>query len=284
MDVRVRAMSAFYSHEEADDNNNRAAKALGEDLGTASQLKLRVASIIAGDVAGRVIAAVTRNHIRHRGVWFDVGSPDFTPRVRAQIFWGIYESAETRMIKSLLGGSTAVIELGSSLGITANHIASQMAPHGNLICVEANPRLIPGLHKRISPWTDTLKVDVIHAAITGDCGTAALALASQTFGSRLADYWEAADTVDVPSLTLREIVRRTGLQEFDLVSDIEGAEATFLIQDPGIMACCRRAVIELHESTVDGRLILIPDLMRAAVAAGFRVEAIHGPVVALRRC
>jgi FkbM family methyltransferase len=277
-------VSALYSHEQANGNDNKVTNSAGKEFRTASQVKLRVASILAGDVAGRVIAAVTRNHIRHRGIWFDVGSPDFTPRVRAQIFWGIYESAETRMIKTLLGGSTAVIELGSSLGITANHIASQMAPNGNLVCVEANPRLIPGLHKRISPWADTLQVEVIHAAVTGRCGTTALALAPQTIGSRLADYEETADTVDVPSLTLREIVRRIGVQEFDLVSDIEGAEATFLIQDPGILTRCRRAVIELHESALDGRKILIHDLMRAAVAAGFRIESAHGPVVALRRC
>jgi FkbM family methyltransferase len=283
MDVRGGAMRALYSHEEADDSSNTAATAVGKELGTASRLKPRIASIIAGDVAGRVIAAVTRNHIRHQGVWFDVGSPDFTPRVRAQLFWGIYESAETRMINTIMGGSTAVIELGSSLGITANHIASQMAPHGKLICVEANPRLIPGLHKRISAWTETLQVQVIHAAVTDRCGTTGLALAPQTFGSRLADYREASETVDVPSLTLREIVRRTGLQEFDLVSDIEGAEATFLMQDPEIMTFCRRAVIELHESTVDGKTILIADMMRAAVAAGFRVEGLHGPVVALKR-
>jgi hypothetical protein len=63
------------------------------------------------------------------------------------MFWGAYESAETRMILGLLRGSTAVVELGSSLGITAAHVATLMAPNGHLVCVEANPGSCQGSAK-----------------------------------------------------------------------------------------------------------------------------------------
>ena len=96
-----------------------------DKLVTASALKLRMAAVLAGDKAGRAIGVVMRRRIRHMGLWFDTRSTDFSPQVRAQMFWGNYESAETRMIRSFLRGSTTVVELGSSLGITAAHITQR---------------------------------------------------------------------------------------------------------------------------------------------------------------
>ena len=153
-----------------------------EALGTASALKLGVSRIVASDTAGRMIGALTRRRIRHHGLWFDTRGSDFTPSVRAQMFWGGYESAETRMIRSLLRNSTAVVELGSSLGVTGAHIADAMTPGGHLICVEANPRLIPGLRERMSRYAAKLHIEIIHAAVTDQCGTATLTIAPETVG------------------------------------------------------------------------------------------------------
>ncbi len=117
------------------------------DLGAASQMKLRVARIVTSDRAGRLIGALSGNRVRHHGLWSDVRGSDFSPQARAQMFWGAYESAETRMIHGLLRGSTAVVELGSTLGVTSAHIASLMAPGGRLVCVEASPRLLADLRE-----------------------------------------------------------------------------------------------------------------------------------------
>jgi hypothetical protein len=89
--------------------------------------------------------------------------------------------------------------------------------------------------------------------------------------------------VHVPALTLREILSRAGVAEFDLVSDIEGSEVAFLLQDPDALKDCRRAVIELHDTAVCGRKVSVFDLIDAAAAAGFQVIARHGPVLALTR-
>jgi FkbM family methyltransferase len=254
-----------------------------EDLGTASPLKLRVARILTSDKAGRLIGALSGYRVRHHGLWFDVRSSDFSPQVRAQMFWGAYEGAETRMIRGLLRGSTTVVELGSSLGVTSVHIAALMAPGGHLVCVEANPGLLPGLRELLAERTASLQVDFVHAAVTGHCGDAVLALSPMTVSSRLGAVRPRDVAVGVPALTLREILRRTGVSDFDLVSDIEGAESAFLLEDPDVLRECRRAVIELHDTTVDGRAVSVSDLMEAAVAAGLRIIRRHGPVVSLVR-
>jgi FkbM family methyltransferase len=259
-------------------------------LVTASALKLAMAQIVTGDQAGRIIGALTRKRIRHQGLLFDTRSADFTPRVRAQMFWGAYEGAETRMIRRFLRGSKAVVELGSSLGVTSAHIAAVMAPGGHLTCVEANPRLLPGLRDRTQQRYPHVQVDVVHAAVTDRSGMAALKVAAHTVGSRLwpdpqpdEDEAAAAAVVQVPAVTLLEIVRGSGMTDFDLVCDIEGAEAAFLLHDPAVLRGCQQAVIELHDTTFRGRRVSVFDLMNASVAAGFRVIDRHGPVIALAR-
>ena len=261
----------------------KTSSAKGRDLGSVSPLKLRVARIVTSDWAGRLIGPMSGNRVRHHGLWFDVRSSDFSPQVRAQMFWGAYESAETRMIRDLLRGSTAVVELGSSLGVTSAHVATLMAPGGHLVCVEANPGLLPGLRERLAHHASSLRVDFIHAAVTSHCGRTVLSLSPRTVGSRLGAVRPGDTAVGVPALTLREILARTGVSDFDLVCDIEGAESAFLLQDPDVMRGCRRAVFELHDTTVDGRAISVSDLLAAAVAAGLRIICRHGPVVGLAR-
>jgi FkbM family methyltransferase len=253
------------------------------ELVTASALKIQLAQILASEKAGRVIGALTRNRVRHQGLWFDVRSSDFSPSVRAMMFWGSYEGAETRMIRSLLGDSTTVVELGSSLGVTTAHLAAGMPPGGHLVCVEANPQLVRRLRDRIVARAPLLRVDVVHAAISDQCGATRLVLAEQTLGSYVGAPRPGESTVEVPALTLREVLRRTETAEFDLVSDIEGAEAAFLLNDPGVLDRCGRAVIEFHETTVNDQRRSVFDLIDAAIALGFRVVSQHGPVLALTR-
>jgi len=267
-----------------------AASPAAVSLATASPAKLWLARILMSRAAGTLIGLLSANRVRHQGVWFDVRGSEFSPQVRAQMFWGSYEGGETRMIRDLLRGSTTVVELGSSLGITTTHAAALMAPGGQLVCVEANPRLLSGLRERLARRTAALHVDFIHAAVTDTCGEAAFEVSPATVSSCLvADRPQGAtarpghEAVQVPALTLREILRRTGVDEFDLISDIEGAEAAFLLKDPGVLRRCRRAVIELHETTVDGRTASVSDLAAAATATGLRILRRHGPVIGLVR-
>ena len=254
-----------------------------ERLTTASPVKLWTSGLLASATAGRIIDALTRQHIRHQGLWFDTRSADFSPTVRAQMFWGGYEGAETHMIRSILRASRTVVELGSSLGVTTAHIRAVMAPEGRLVCVEANPQLIPGLSERVASKAGQQRVDVIHAAVTAHCGTTELVIAAETIGSRIGSSRPDEPVVRVPATTLREILRRANVAEFDLVSDIEGAEAAFLLDDPGALNKCQRAVIEFHETVAGGRMVSVFDLIDAAVGTGLQVISRHGPVVAFRR-
>jgi FkbM family methyltransferase len=152
-----------------------------------------------------------------------------------------------------------------------------------MLCVEANPYLIDGLRERITSFSRDAVVDVLNAAISSSIGMASLSLGVNNIDSRLSDGRPDNRTVTVPTTTLRHLLTSHSIEEFDLVSDIEGSEASFLLGDPDALAGCRRAVLELHESTYSGRRFSPLDLIDAARAQGFRVADCHGPVVALKR-
>ena len=71
------------------------------------------------------------------------------------------------------------------------------------------------------PWT---------SSTVGHCGNVVLALTPKMVGFRLAVARPNDAAVGIPALTLREILWRTGVSGFDLVSDIEGAESAFLLR------------------------------------------------------
>jgi FkbM family methyltransferase len=253
------------------------------ELTTASPVKLLLARLLTCSMAGRVIAVGTRNRIRHYGLGFDVSGPEFSPSVKAQLFWHLYERAEVRMIRRHLQGASTVVELGASLGITSAHIVSLMTNGGRILCVEANPYLIGGLQERIASFSKGVVVEVLNGAISDNVGMTSLSLGANNIDSHLSDGRSGGRNVTVPAMTLRHVLSSHAIHEFDLVSDIEGSEASFLLGDPHALAGCRRAVLELHESTRAGRQLTPLDLIDAAKAQGFRVVDNRGPVVALER-
>ncbi len=76
-----------------------------ERLSTASPVKLWASGLVASAMAGRVIGALTGDHRHHQGLRFDTRSADFRPQCGLRCFWGGYEGAETRMIRSMLRAS-----------------------------------------------------------------------------------------------------------------------------------------------------------------------------------
>lgn len=248
----------------------------------ARRAKICAARVLTCPAAARLISTVTGDCITRDGVRIDLGSPDFCPRVRAQLFWGIYESAEIRMIRAYLRSAETVVELGSSLGVTAAHIASVTVPGGRLLCVEANPRLVPGIRSRVGDHASHLRLEIENAAIADRMGEVRFQLTRDTLTSRLATD-QCDGSISVPATTLGALLARREIGEFDLVSDIEGAEATFLLGDRSALDRCRRVVIELHATTYEQRRVTPEELLEGARELGFQVVDRRGVVVALSR-
>lgn len=250
------------------------------------RLKGRLAKVLCTDGMGRLLARVLNDRIPYRGIAIDTSDPVFSARSKAQMFWRVYESAECRFVQRHLQGTKFAIELGSSLGVVAAHLARAMADGGRLMCVEANPALLPALEAALTRMQGAkhFHVEVIHAAVVADPKQreASLVLGDETVGSKIVDPLSSdGKVVNVPAVTLSEVVERSAFPEFALVSDIEGAEISFILSDPAALRLCRRMVIELHDVSSGPRQVRSEELLQVLIANGFRLVDRRGPVVVL---
>jgi FkbM family methyltransferase len=232
---------------------------------------------------------MTRRRVRHRGVTIRTDHEAFAPYTRAELFWGLYERTEISFIRRFLQGSAAVIELGGGLGVASAHIASQMRAGGALICVEANPQVleITGRNLEAQARRANVNAELVHAALAEQPGEATFVVETNLFashvGSTLASGGAGAITT-VRTVTLQAIRDEHGLDAFDLVCDIEGAEAQFITgSDPGLEGC-RRLIIELHPCSHGGTSYSVDDLVRILRERwGFEMLAMKDDVAALQR-
>jgi FkbM family methyltransferase len=263
------------------------AKAAAAVKGALLKAKVRAAKMACQPAVGRMIARLTHDRIRNRGIVFDTSHPAITASMKAKLFWNIYESAEIKMVRRGLAGAPAVVELGSSLGICAAHIAAGMPAGGRLVCVEADSRLIPVIEERLQRHAAHLETTVIHAAVTSPRAAAqghvAFARSSLTTASRVDRTRSDEDAVEAPALTLSHILREHAIEEFALVSDIEGAEAEIILQDSASLERCQAAVFEFHDAETAEGWLPARELRNALVELGFGVTAARGNVALLAR-
>lgn len=251
-------------------------------------VKRATASVLTTAAVGLCLERLLHNRIPSHGILIDTTSPAFTRSVKAEIFWGIYESAERRFVTQYVKGARFVIELGSSLGVTSAHIANAMQDGGELICVEPNPELIPTIQRALEPFTRSknLRVSVLHAAIVAD--------PAQREGdffigrTNVESHLQESDgtpsgsvRVEVPCITLSHLIEKVGFPEYVLVSDIEGGEAAFIVSDRSSLRTCSRLVIELHAASVEGRQFTPDQLLSCVTGEGFELIDHKGVVAVL---
>lgn len=249
--------------------------------GTALRTKLAVARASTHPVVGRAAARVLGDRIPNRGIRFDTSDPQITPRVKARLLFGLYEGAELRFIGRHLDGRRDVVELGSSLGITGSHILRALAPGRRLIAVEANPALIDLLGRTLAAHAGTSNWAVEHGAIAYGTDEVLLQVGASTQGSRVADPdRDSATTVVVPATTLSGVLDHHGVDRYDLVCDIEGAEVDLLDLEDEALSRCDRMVIELHPTPT----VSLADVRSTLTERhGFEVLDERGPVLVLGR-
>jgi FkbM family methyltransferase len=214
--------------------------------------------------------------------------PEFSAYKRAQLLWNIYGRTECVYIRRYLSCSELVIELGAGLGVSSAHIARVLVPARELLCAEANPGLPPAIYRNIAPHVRRrgLRARTVNAAVGRDRRPSILNVHADPLASRVS---EAADAtgVAIPAegRSLQTLIQEMESRPYDLVCDIEGAEAHFIVgEDESGLRLCRRLIIELHVATVDDTCYTPDDLLNVLQERwGFSLVARKGPVAALAR-
>jgi SAM-dependent methyltransferase len=252
------------------------------------RVKVLAGQVLSSPVLGDLIAFACRNQIRNRGVVIDTSYSAFTSVAKAQLAFGIYESAEIRFIRGYLRGWSRVLELGSSLGVTAAHILDVVAPGGEVVCVEANLDLLPALRAATEAAAERAGVTVrtLYGAVPTDpdAGSPAvwLTIGRSHLGSRVSPAGAAAAVerqLRVPAVDLAAVI--CGWTRYALVCDIEGAEAALIFAAHPALTGASRLVIELHDTTYLGAAVTVADLRQALLDLGFLPVQERGRVLVL---
>lgn len=230
--------------------------------------KIAVARVLGSVAVGRTVGWARRDRIRSRGVIVSTRSPLVPPQVKGLLQCGLYESAEARTVRAHLRTDLPVVELGASIGFITAQIGRRCPPR--IVAVEPNPGLIPSIRETLALNSIT-GVDVLHAAIAYDCagskgrGRVRLRVSDFNLGSsilvgRSLDH-DSPD-VDVPAISLGQVLCDHDIERYTCVCDIEGAELAMITNEVApVVDGCQQLIIELHERQITGEAVRIPALV-----------------------
>jgi len=199
---------------------------------------------------------------------------------KAQFFFGLYESAELRFISKYLPPHSVVVELGSSMGVVASFVANYLT-HKRLVLVEANPTLIPLIQQNLL-LNQVSNFSIFNLAITDRSTKLWFTPGSDTISGGIT-HEAKNDSELVEGIKLAELLDRAGVDDCVLISDIEGAEVSFILDGNGLKKCSM-LVIELHEVDFNGRSYNPKDMVALLVSThGFNLIDQYGNVAVFAR-
>lgn len=193
----------------------------------------------------------------------------------ALIFFNKYEKDELELCSKYLNFDSNIIELGTSIGVVASHIKERLKG-GKMICVEANPPL-HSLIERTFSINDFNNITLLNVAVSDSKEPVYFSNRGSNELGKIAEH----AALKVNTLALEDIISQHSIGKFDLVSDIEGAEASFILS--GGLENCEFAIIELHQVKWNGTSYAIEELKELIVQQGFEVVAQRNCTFAFRR-
>jgi FkbM family methyltransferase len=162
------------------------------------------------------------------------------------------EDCYLRGLRGRLPERPLVLDIGANGGFFCLYIA-QMRPGARIICCEPIAANIKQLSRnaQINPHVD---ITVLPVAVYATTGRLELLVEEEGSFTTAATVFplEGRIPVDVPSISLEDLIRNHGIECVDLVKlDCEGSEYEILYRcSPQCLARIRRMAVEVHEGTL----------------------------------
>lgn len=166
----------------------------------------------------------------------------------AEIIAGRYEQAEAEFSKEYISDETSVVEFGGGIGyVTA--LINQTHKIDQHIVLEMNPEIIP-------VFRDNMSKNDVNICLDTSAYSAQRDSVSIDTGETFRDTTTcAANSGEINSKSLSNLINEYELDEFALVVDIEATENELLEQEFEVMnSHCPLVIIEFHPSRLDRHL------------------------------
>ena len=239
-------------------------------------LKRNLSHFLTWSLWGILIANIKKS-VNFHGAEVNISNPNMPNRVKAAVFWNIYESAEARLLKKWLPANIPVVELGASLGIISKLIRS--ISREPMYCVEANPSVIPSIQFNLNSVTDSKHL-IIQKAIHYDSDDV---LFNWSSGENLTGRIDPRGTERVECIKLSTILEENQLKNIVLVMDIEGAEIQIIRNDELALQKCVMIFAELHATSYQGNSYTVEEINNLIQDKGFHLLAKDGNCFAFSR-
>jgi len=205
----------------------------------------------------------------------------------ARIKFKRYEQEEIGLVNKFIDKSLDTVELGTGLGVVSSEICRVLQNNAGFFGIEANPELVEVAQKNISRFSSESPRIVLQGAIVGKEDGASVRdffITPENFHYSNFNSSENSEKISVPVKSLSSVLEENNLHEYQLVSDIEGAELEILLHDSDALRSCKLMIIELHETeSMRGERYSISDLCELLEALGFFKKSNFGNVFVYAR-
>ncbi len=189
--------------------------------------------------------------VEFRGDWvrmddcrFDLSHPQISRGLKCRLLRGRYERSERELLRDWLETGSPVIELGGGIGIVATLVNRRLRDPSRHLVLEANPSLIGIINSQKSQ--NNAEFTVEHGALDHSSSpTVHLHVEDEFISGRVGA--PSGDAVEVPAVTLEQLLLRYPWTGVTLICDIEGVE-TELVEREGetLRRHCDTLIIEVH--------------------------------------
>jgi FkbM family methyltransferase len=240
----------------------------------ANFVKRGIAELLINRITGNIIRSFARHSIQRDGISIDVRSHLVSNKTIASFFFNSYESSERRFIRKYLRKDLPVIEIGSSIGIVSTLIGKMIEQP--LYCIEANPQLIPIIEQHLRQ--NRIKNYQVFNYAVGDSTSDYLYFEKgETNIHGKVFKRQTENSVPVPVTSISAFKSQHEIDNFVLVSDIEGAEIYILENDLQSLRSCQQIIIETHDTRLNGVEYKYHQLKDLIIGSGFKLIDSYGP-------
>lgn len=183
-----------------------------------------------------------------------------------------YEEEEAKLIRRYIEPKSNVIEFGGCFGIVSAIVRNQIGRDATHIIVEAIPKLaeICSINASVNAGPNTTKV--IQAAV--DYSGMNKVEFSTGHNAHVGHVARPGETgLKIPTTTLSKIAKDEGLDSFDFVCDIEGAEIALFENEVRIFDKVSTIVLETHPAIYPNKNADLKNLLGRIENMGFEKKA-----------